>query len=106
MLAGAHARDAASRQRIRDEARVVAALSHPHIAPVHDFGETVVDGTRTPYIVMELVDGPTLAEHAAAGRLAPADAVRVCAEVAEALAAAHAAGLVHRDIKPANVILA
>ncbi|WP_426504911.1 serine/threonine-protein kinase [Dactylosporangium sp. McL0621] len=106
LLSGRYAADAAARQRIRVEARAAAGLAHPNVAQVHDFGETVEAGRRTPYVVMELVPGPTLEERTAAGPLAPAVVLRVCAEVAAGLAAAHADGLVHRDVKPANVILA
>jgi hypothetical protein len=106
LLSGRHAGDTASRQRIRVEARAAAALSHPNVAQVHDFGETVHDGRRTPYVVMELVPGPTLEERAAAAALPPVVVFRICAEVAAGLAAAHADGVVHRDVKPANVIIA
>jgi eukaryotic-like serine/threonine-protein kinase len=106
LLSGRHASDTVSRQRIRVEARAAAALSHPNVAQVHDFGETIHDGRRTPYVVMELVPGPTLEERAAARSLRPVAVFRVCAEVAAGLAAAHADGVVHRDVKPANVIMA
>jgi eukaryotic-like serine/threonine-protein kinase len=106
LLSGRYLADAGSRLRIRVEARAAAALAHPNVAHVHDFGETVEDGQRIPYIVMELVPGPTLAQRAAAERLPAATVFRICAEVAAGLAAAHADGLVHRDVKPANVILA
>jgi hypothetical protein len=105
VLAGPHVDDVISRRRIRDEARAAAALSHPNIAQVYDFGESHTDGTCTPYVVMELVVGCTLAERMAAGPVAPTEAFRICAEVAAGLAAAHADGLVHRDIKPANVMV-
>ncbi|MCM4075999.1 serine/threonine-protein kinase [Paractinoplanes hotanensis] len=91
--------------RIRREARAAAALSHPNIAQVHDYGEFRTAGGICSYVVMELVEGGTLAERLASGPLTPRPAMRVCAEIAGALAAAHAAGLVHRDIKPANVML-
>src|SRR3982751_4714839 len=71
LLSGQYSDDAASRQRIRVEARAAAALSHPNIAQVHDFGETVLDGRRTPYVVMELVPGPTLEERAPGSALPP-----------------------------------
>jgi serine/threonine-protein kinase len=106
LLSGHYAADAVSRHRIRVEARAAAALAHPNVAQVYDFGETVEDGRRTPYVVMELVPGPTLEEQVAAGPLPPATVFRICAEIAAGLAAAHADGLVHRDVKPANVILA
>nr|BFE59016.1 hypothetical protein GCM10020063_035420 [Dactylosporangium thailandense] len=106
LLSGRYASDPAFRLRSRVEAQAAAALSHPNIAQVHDFGETVEGGLRTPYIVMELVPGLPLDQRVAAEPLSPAEALRICAEVAAGLAAAHAAGLVHRDVKPANVILA
>ncbi|WP_433183457.1 protein kinase domain-containing protein [Actinoallomurus sp. CA-150999] len=89
-------RDPEFRRRFRDEARSAAALSHPHIVTVHDYGES--DGT--PYIVMELLTGSTLADvHPVS------DAERVVGQIASALAAAHEARIVHRDIKPTNIFL-
>jgi hypothetical protein len=89
-------------EHFRREARHAAALVHPHIVTVFDQG---VDDL--PYIVMELVDGPSLRqvlhEH---GRLSPPQALAVLLPVCAALARAHAAGVVHRDIKPENVLLA
>ncbi|MEV6924510.1 serine/threonine-protein kinase [Dactylosporangium sp. NPDC051485] len=105
LLSGPHSADAGARQRIRVEARAAAALAHPNVAQVYDFGETVQDGNRTPYVVMELVPGPTL-EQRVRSPLSPVAALRICAEVAAGLAAAHADGMVHRDVKPANIILA
>jgi serine/threonine protein kinase len=106
LLAGRYADDAQWRARIRDEARAAAKLSpHPHIAQVYDYGDSESDGTSLPYVVMELVNGPTLQERVADGPLPPSTVFRICGEVASALEAAHAEGLVHRDIKPANVIV-
>ncbi|MEE6263038.1 serine/threonine-protein kinase [Plantactinospora sonchi] len=105
LLAGPHARDPVSRRRIRHEARAAAALSHPNIAQVYDYGESVTGLTCLPYVVMELVPGPTLEQRVAAEPVSPRLAFRICAEVAAALTAAHAQGLVHRDIKPGNVLL-
>ena len=90
---------------VRAEARSAARLAHPNVANVHDFGTSPSPGRDVPYIVMELVEGQTLSEHMDAGRLDWRIGVRICAEVAAALAAAHAEHVVHRDIKPANIML-
>ncbi|MBM0232178.1 serine/threonine protein kinase [Micromonospora sp. STR1_7] len=93
-------------ERIRAEARSAARLVHPNVASVHDFGtSSTLPGRLVPYIVMELAEGETLAAHLRAGPLDWRISTRVCAEVAAALAAAHASGIVHRDVKPANVML-
>jgi serine/threonine-protein kinase len=106
VLAGERVRDAESRSWIRAEAKAAARLSHPHISGVYDYGEARGDSDeRVPYVVMELVAGPTLAQRLEEGPLPVRTALLVCAQVAAALAAAHARGLVHRDIKPGNVIL-
>jgi len=86
--------------RFRSEARHAASLSHPGIAQVYDYGED-----RQPFLVMELVDGPSLAAVLASGPLDTWHAMDVVAQTATALSAAHAAGLVHRDIKPANLLI-
>ena len=90
---------------VRTEARAAARLAHPNVAGVHDFGTSRTVDREVPYIVMELVEGQTLSDHLNAGPLDWRIAVRICAEVAAALAAAHAEHVVHRDIKPANIIL-
>ncbi|WP_306211613.1 serine/threonine-protein kinase [Actinoplanes sp. RD1] len=90
---------------VRAEARSAARLAHPNVAGVHDFGTSPEPGRDVPYIVMELVDGQTLSAHLRTGALDWRIAVRVCAEVAAALAAAHAQHVVHRDIKPSNIML-
>ncbi|TWJ25520.1 serine/threonine-protein kinase [Micromonospora endolithica] len=102
LLAGT---DAADRGRIRAEARAAARLSHPNVTNVYDYGESASPTGAVPYVVMELLSGQTLARRLAAGPLPPHAGLRACAEVAGALAAAHAQGLVHRDIKPSNVML-
>ncbi|WP_203742219.1 serine/threonine-protein kinase [Actinoplanes cyaneus] len=99
--------DPSFRRRLRAEAQAAARLSHPHITNVYDYGEaTTVDGEPVPYVVMELVDGESLAAVLARVRTLPWNtAVRISADVAAALAAAHARGIVHRDVTPANVML-
>jgi serine/threonine protein kinase len=99
--------DPAFRRRLRAEAQAAARLSHPHITNVYDYGEaTTVDGEPVPYVVMELIDGESLAAVLARVRRLPWQAaVRITSEVAAALAAAHARGIVHRDVTPANVML-
>ncbi|MEV5207356.1 serine/threonine-protein kinase [Micromonospora sp. NPDC053740] len=92
-------------QRIRGEAKAAARLSHPHVTSVYDYGESALDGVQVPFVVMELLGGHTLEHRLVAGPLPPRAGLRVCAEVASALAAAHEQGLVHRDIKPSNVML-
>lgn len=88
-------------RRFRAEARTVAALRHPHIVAVHDWGEDE-DG---PYLVLEHLAGGSLRSLLdAGGRLTPSQAVRVGLEAARALEHAHRRGLVHRDVKPANLL--
>ncbi|GAA1632706.1 hypothetical protein GCM10009828_070710 [Actinoplanes couchii] len=101
VLAGRYATDPGSRDRILREARAAAALSHPNIAQIYDFGES----DRIPYVVMELINGPTLQQRISHGRIPPRTIFRICGEVATALAVAHEDGLVHRDIKLANVMV-
>ncbi|MFI2713622.1 serine/threonine-protein kinase [Micromonospora sp. NPDC018662] len=105
-LAGRLAADPQLRATIQREARAAARLTHPHVTQVYDYGEaTLPGGVVTPYLVMELVAGQTLADRLAGGPLAWPDAVRTAGQVAAALAAAHRIGVVHRDVKPANVML-
>jgi len=99
VLAPSLAADRVFRERIRTEAQAAGRLSHPHITNVYDYGES----GGVPYVVMELVDGVPLA--ACATPMPWRDAVAICAEVASALAAAHARGVVHRDVTPSNVML-
>lgn len=89
-------------ERFRREARAAAALSHPGVAGVYDYGEL----GGQPFIVMELVEGETLAERIAArGRLPWTEAFALGEQVARALAAAHAHRLVHRDVKSGNILV-
>src|SRR2546429_2635668 len=90
-------------ERFLGEARVAARLRHPNIVSVHDCGRAP-DGT--PYIVMELVAGRTLAARLADGVPSAEETLRVAEQVARALDHAHRAGVVHRDVKPGNVLLA
>jgi DNA-binding CsgD family transcriptional regulator len=106
VLAAQYAGDAESRQRVLAEARAAAKLTHPHIAAVYDYGESVTDaGERVPFVVMELLNGRSLQQRLKRGQLSIELSLRVCAETAAALAAAHAQNVVHRDVKPANVML-
>ncbi|MET8151938.1 protein kinase [Actinoplanes sp. NPDC049668] len=105
VLAGRYAADPQWRARIRTEARAAATLSHRNIAQVYDYGESYENGRSVPYVVMELIHGSTLQERVKSGELAPRQVFEICGQVAAALAAAHADGLVHRDIKPANVMV-
>jgi eukaryotic-like serine/threonine-protein kinase len=101
VLAPEWAGDPDFRERVRLEAQAAAAITHPNIAQVHDYGEA----NGVPYVVMEFVPGGTLLRRLGQGLPQPRFAMRVGAEVAAALAAAHTEGLVHRDVKPANVML-
>jgi serine/threonine-protein kinase len=95
------AQDAERLARFEREAKLLASLSHPNIAGIHGLEE--VGGAR--YLVLELVEGETLAARLARGLLAQDDALNVCAQVATAVEAAHEAGIIHRDLKPGNVMI-
>ena len=85
--------------RFRREAHVLAALNHPHIAQIHG----LEDGHGQTALVMELVEGPTLADRIADGPIPLDEALSIAKQIGEALAAAHEQGIVHRDLKPANI---
>src|SRR3954471_14957873 len=89
------------RQRLDREARTISQLSHPHICTLHDVGHQ--DGTD--YLVMELLEGETLADRLGRGPLPLEQALRIGVEIAAALDAAHRIGIVHRDLKPGNIML-
>jgi eukaryotic-like serine/threonine-protein kinase len=101
-----YADDAVFWERFRAEAHNMAALRHAGIAQVHDFGQTAVGGATVPYIVMEFVPGdPLSAILERQGALSVDRALDLVAQAAEALHAAHEAGVVHRDVKPANLLV-
>ncbi len=89
------------RARFEREARTVSSLNHPHICTLHDVGQ---EGT-TSYLVMELVEGETLADRLERGPLPIPEVLRLGIQIADALDRAHRAGVVHRDLKPGNVML-
>ena len=93
--------DPERRARFSREARLLATLNHPHIGAIYGLEEA--DGMTG--LVLELVEGPTLADRLARGPLPIADALSIARQIAEALDAAHQKGIVHRDLKPANVVL-
>jgi serine/threonine protein kinase/Tol biopolymer transport system component len=89
------------RARFEREAKTVSSLNHPHICTLHDVGR---EGD-TDYLVMELIEGETLAQRLAKGALPTADVLQLGAQIADALDRAHRAGVIHRDLKPGNVML-
>ena len=96
----------AERERLRREARLLAALEHPRITMVFDFVEVADQmGAVTPVLVTEVLDGMSLEDRLRSGPLEPGTAFQVCAQLADALAVAHRAGITHRDVKPGNVML-
>jgi hypothetical protein len=98
--------DATFRARFRAEAQHTAALHHPNIASVFDYGELEEDGEQLAYLVMELVEGEALTELLEReGSLDPARTLDLLRQTSSALAAAHAAGVIHRDVKPGNLLV-
>jgi Tol biopolymer transport system component len=96
------------KQRFEREARTVASLSHPHICALHDIGHqdpSTGSGQAIDFLVMEFLEGETLAARIARGPLALGEALTVAIAIADALDQAHRRGVVHRDLKPANVML-
>ncbi len=99
ILPDAFARDPERLARFEREAKTLASLNHPHIAHIYGFEQT----GDTSALVMELVEGPTLADRIAHGAIPLDDALPIAKQIAEALEAAHEQGIVHRDLKPANI---
>jgi Tol biopolymer transport system component len=108
VLPGALAADAALRARFEREARAISALQHPNICALYDVGEAPApDGPAIQFLVLEYLEGETLADRIARGGPLPApDALRIAREICDALDKAHRSGIIHRDLKPANVFLA
>src|SRR5262249_39290667 len=86
-------------ERFLREARVLASLNHPHIAAIYG----LEDSGDVHALVLELVEGPTLADRIGGGPLPLEEALEIARQIADALVAAHDAGIVHRDLKPANI---
>ena len=105
------AADPDRRERFEREARAVAALNHPHICDLYDVGEATKPDSSTSsadtirFLVMEHLDGQTLADRLVRGPLSFAEALRYAVEIADALDHAHQRGLIHRDLKPGNVMI-
>ena len=93
--------DSSKKQRLEREAKTISNLSHPHICTLYDVGhEAGVD-----FLVMEFLEGQTLAERLSKGPLAPAEVLEFALQICEALEKAHRQGVVHRDLKPGNIML-
>ncbi|HEY6360994.1 MAG TPA: serine/threonine-protein kinase, partial [Vicinamibacterales bacterium] len=101
------AADGPAGERFEREARVVAGLNHPHICTLHDIGtyQAPAGQVPVPYLVMEFLNGETLADRLAQGPLAVEEALNCAIQIASALDTAHRAAIVHRDLKPRNVML-
>ena len=99
ILPDAFADDPDRLARFTREAQILASLNHPNIAAIHGIEES--EGTRA--LVLELVEGPTLADRISQGPLPLDEALPIAKQIAEALEAAHEAGVIHRDLKPANI---
>jgi eukaryotic-like serine/threonine-protein kinase len=111
IVSGLAGGDADVRQRFEREARAISRLSHPHICVLYDIGREVPSTSGTSiapaidFLVMELIEGDTLAGRLARGPLPVGEALQMAVQIADALAAAHKRGIVHRDLKPGNVML-
>ena len=92
-------------ERFHREARIIAQLDHPHICALYDVGEATVSASAVRFLVIQYLEGETLADRIAKGPLPLKEALTVAAQIADALDTAHRAGIVHRDLKPGNVML-
>src|SRR3954453_12719813 len=101
ILPPALAADGQFRERFDREARAISQFDHPHICALHDVGEQ----NGTAYLVMQYLEGETLADRVTRGALPIAQALTIAIEIASALDRAHRAGIVHRDLKPGNIML-
>jgi serine/threonine protein kinase len=101
ILPDSFARDPDRVSRFKREAQILAALNHPHIAAIYGLEET--NGLQ--FLVLELVDGETLADRLKRGSLPLDEALAIARQIADALEAAHEKGIIHRDLKPANIAL-
>ncbi|MEP7764651.1 serine/threonine-protein kinase [Sanguibacter sp. 25GB23B1] len=97
--------DPSAVKRERTEVELLASLNHPALVTLYDAGVDDIQGVERTYLVMELVDGSTLADRSASGPLGAADACRMAVDLAEALHVVHEHGVVHRDIKPGNILV-
>ncbi|MCO5970552.1 serine/threonine-protein kinase [Actinoallomurus soli] len=105
LLAGGGSRGDEARARFLREARITAQLQHANIVTIHDLGETGAGNERVPFLVMELLRGEGLDAMLRRGAVALPDAARWGAQIGDALADAHNAGIMHRDIKPSNILI-
>ena len=101
VLPAEFAQDIRLKLRFEREAKTISQLNHPHICTLHDIGQE----NGTTYLVMELLEGQSLADRLENGPLPLADVLRYGSEVAEALDKAHRMGIVHRDLKPGNIMI-
>src|SRR5579862_9744854 len=101
ILPGHLSSDPLLKQRFEREAKAISSLNHPHICTLHDVGHQ--DGTD--FLVMEYLEGETLAQRVSKGALSLPDLLRISIDILDALEQAHRSGIVHRDLKPANVML-
>ncbi|MDQ3012878.1 MAG: protein kinase [Acidobacteriota bacterium] len=105
LLPGQFTSDAERVHRFEQEARAASALNHPNIITIHEIGHAQTETGAAHFIAAEFVEGQTINQRLALGRIKLIDALDIAIQVANALTAAHAAGIVHRDIKPENIML-